>query len=227
MGTSSGRLATFKLLPEPSGGYKVKYAGSMMAEGNIVSLSPINVDTGEPAIATQEIVGSLRNGIRVNGVLLAVTGTGARIFKPPAAKGAHKSWDDCICHQAAVSRFEAHTFALVGLFGDGTTKAFSVPGLREIGSTDISQLLDMRRLSAAIVTPTGNIVGWTGPSELALLNVWGSGQDLWVMNPCRRTNVDIDMKPELAPLIGFSIQKCSSHLGPLYPTFNGFQELHM
>lgn len=227
MGTTSGRLVTFKLLPEPSGGYKVKYAGSMMAEGNIVSLSPIDVDTGEPAIATQEVVGNLRNGVRVNGVLVAVMGNGARIFKPPAAKGAHKSWDDCICHQAAVSRFEAHTFALVGLFGDGTTKAFSVPGLREIGSTDISQLLDMRRLSAAIITPTGNVVGWTGPSELALLNVWGSGQDLWVMSLCPRRNVDVNMKPGLAPSIDCSIQKCSFHLGPPYQIFNGYQERHM
>lgn len=208
IGTNLGRIATFKLLPEPSGGYKVKYAGSVTLDSNVVSLSPINVDSGEPAIATPEIVSELRNGIRVNGVLLAVMGNGARIFKPPTAKGAHKSWDDYICHQAAVSRFEAHTFGLVGLFGDGTAKLFSVPGLKEIASADVSQVLDVRRMSAAIVTPTGNIVGWTGPSEVALLNVWGSGQDLYVTVPETCASVKADSPPGPALSTDCSTQRC-------------------
>ena len=169
---------TFKLLPEASGGYSVKLAGTCSLDDNVISLKPINVDTGEPVAATQDIVGSLRTGTRVNGSLLAVTSTGARIFKPASAKGASKTWDNFICYQAAVSRFEAHTYAMVGLFGDGTAKAFSIPGLKEISSVDVSQHLDIRRLSDAIVTPTGFIFGWTGPSEIVALNVWGTGQDL-------------------------------------------------
>ena len=77
-------------------------------------------------------------------------------------------------------RYEAHTFALVGIFGDGTAKAFSVPGLKEIASADVSKILDIRRISETLVTPTGSVFGWTGPSELAALNVWGIGQDLYV-----------------------------------------------
>ena len=103
-GTSLGRVFTFKLLPEKSGGYAVHFAGSTATEDRVILLSPINIDTGEPALATQDIVGSLRNGLRVNGVLIAVTGQGARIFKPATAKGAHKSWDDFICYQANVCR---------------------------------------------------------------------------------------------------------------------------
>ena len=173
-----GRLVTLKLLPEASGGYSVQLAGSCSVDDKVISLTPINVDTGEPAVATPEIVGSLRTGARVNGSLLAVTSTGARIFKPPTAKGAHKSWDDFVCYQAAVACFEAHTYALVGLFGDGTAKAFSIPGLKELASVDVSQVLDIQRLSDDIVTPTGFIFGWTGPSEIVALNIFGSGQDL-------------------------------------------------
>ena len=171
-------MVTHKLLPEPSGGYAVKLAGACSLEGKIVAIFPINADTGEPTEATPELVAGLRTGLRVNGVLLVVTQTGARIFKPAAAKGAQKSWDDYMCYTATVARFEAHTYALVGLFGDGCAKAFSIPGLKEIASSNVSNLLDPRRFSEAIITPTGAIFGWTGPSEIAALNVWGTGQNL-------------------------------------------------
>ena len=177
-GTSLGRLVTFKLLPEATGGYTVKLVGSCMLDDKIISMSPINTDSGELAAATQDVVASLRSGARINGVMLAVTTTGARIFKPATAKGASKSWDQFLCYQAAVVKFEAYTYALVGLFGDGSAKAFSIPGLKEIASTNVTNVLDVRRLSEAVITPTGFIFGWTGPSEIAVLNVWGTGQDL-------------------------------------------------
>ena len=156
----------------------MQLAGTSSLENMIISISPINVDTGELADATQDMVGSLRNGARINGVLLAVTSAGAYIFKPPSAKGAHKSWEDFICYQAAVVRFEAHSYALVGLFGDGAAKAFSIPGLNKIASAEVSRVLNVRRISEAIITPTGFVFGWIGPSEIVVLNVWGTGQDL-------------------------------------------------
>ena len=178
VGTNLGRLVTFKLLPEATGGYTVKLVGTCMLDDKIISILPINTDSGNLAAATQDVVASLRSGARINGVVLAVTTTGARIFKPAAAKGANKSWDQFLCYQAAIVKFEAYTYALVGLFGDGCAKAFSVPGLKEIASTNVSHILDVRRFSEAIVTPTGFLIGWTGPSEIAALNVWGTGQDL-------------------------------------------------
>jgi len=178
VGTNLGRLVTFKLLPEAHGGYAVKFVGYTNLEDKLISILPINSDTGETAGATTELVAGLRTGSRVNGVLVAVTQTGARIFKPAAAKGASKSWDDFLCYRAAVVRFEAHTYALLGLFGDGCAKAYSIPGLKEIASTNVSHILDVQRFSEALITPTGFVFGWTGPSEIVALNVWGTGQDL-------------------------------------------------
>ncbi|KAG8529200.1 uncharacterized protein KY384_005835 [Bacidia gigantensis] len=178
VGTNTGNLLTFKLLPESSGGYAVKMAGLCHLSDRIISIHPINIDTGGPADAAQEIIGGLRSGTKVNGDVLVITSNGAHLFRPPSSKGAHKSWDTVVCYQAAVARFEAHTYALVGVFGDGTAKAFSIPGLKEIASADISTILDIQRLSEAIVTPIGYIFGWIGPSEVAVLNVWGTGQDL-------------------------------------------------
>ena len=120
----------------------------------------------------------MKSGNQTNGVLVVTTTTGIHIFKPATAKGAHRSFDDFFCDSAAVARFEDRGFALIGLFGDGYARAYSLPALKEIGQAKLNHILDVKRLGEAAITPTGDIVAWTGPSELALLNVWGAGQSL-------------------------------------------------
>jgi syntaxin-binding protein 5 len=141
----------------------------------LIRISPLNSDTGHAASASQHAVANLRNGGKVNGVLLVAAETGARIFKPASNKGASKSWDASVCLSASVSRFEDRGYALVGLFGDGYARAYSIPALREIGSSKVSQIIDPIRFRDAIITGSGDILGWTGPSEVALINVWGTG----------------------------------------------------
>ena len=72
---------------------------------------------------------------------------------------------------------ELHGFALVGVFGDGTTRAYSLPALKEIGLFNLT-MLDKTRSTSSIVTNSGDIIGWTGPSEIAMLSVWGTGKGL-------------------------------------------------
>ena len=67
---------------------------------------------------------------------------------------------------------------LMFLQGDGRARAFSIPGLKDIRSARVDETLDVRRFSDAVVTGTGEIIGWTSPSEIAVLNVWGTGDDL-------------------------------------------------
>jgi syntaxin-binding protein 5 len=76
-----------------------------------------------------------------------------------------------------VTHFELHGYAIVGVFGDGSTRAYSLPGLKEIGAASLP-MLDKPRISSTIITPSGDIFGWTSPSEIAMLNVWGTGQPL-------------------------------------------------
>ncbi|KAL9123171.1 MAG: hypothetical protein Q9187_000287, partial [Circinaria calcarea] len=177
VGTNLGRLATFKLLPSPQGGYSVQLAGVSSIDDNIICICAVSADTGKPASASQTVVANLRDGYTVNGVLLVVTQGGARIFKPATAKGASKTWNECLCDSANVVQFEDRGFALVGLFGDGSAKAFSIPSLKEIASIEVGHNLDVRRFAEAIISPTGDIFGWSGPSEISVLNVWGRGRN--------------------------------------------------
>ena len=179
VGTSKGHVATFKILPSQSGRYSGQSAGvAHISEDRVVSISPIDSHTGQPAYASGPAVGGLAQGKRTDGVIVVTTASSAHIFKPTHSKGASRSFDNGFCDTARVAQYENRGFALVGLFGDGTVRVFSLPGLKEIGGQRINHVLDTQRFSEAIVTPTGDIFGWTGPSEVAVLNTFGSGVTL-------------------------------------------------
>lgn len=179
MGTNRGNLATFKILPSEGGRYVAQFVGTSLLDDKVINIIPINADDGGLALATPNAVGGLRNGVRVNGAVVAVTVSGCRIFKPATSKGAHRSWDDYLCDSAAVVKTEARGYSLVGLFGDGYTRAFSIPGLKEIGASPINQIADMRRLSDATISSNGTVMVWTSPSEVGLFSVWGGGHGLY------------------------------------------------
>ena len=147
-------------------------------DARLISISPINAETGAPAYATQAAVAGLKSGQRTNGVVVAVTTSSAHIFKPASSKGAQKTFDNFLCDSATVARFQDRGYAIIGLFGDGRARAYSIPGLKEVGNAKIDHKLDIRRFGDAILTGTGDIFGWAGPSEMALLNVWGAGLEL-------------------------------------------------
>ncbi|CZT42500.1 related to SRO77-polarized exocytosis by regulating SNARE function [Rhynchosporium secalis] len=177
VGTNLGKVITLKILPESNGGYTAQFAGFSALADKIISISPIVADTGRPALATGAAVAALRSGQQTHGTLVAVSQTEARIFKPATAKGAHKTFDDFLCDSANVVDFEGRGHALVGVFGDGKTRAYSLPGLKEISAAPIA-MLDRTRTTNSIVTTSGDIFGWTGPSEIAMLSVWGTAQTL-------------------------------------------------
>ncbi|KAJ4412803.1 Lethal(2) giant larvae sro7 [Didymella pomorum] len=188
VGTNLGHLATFKLVPESSGRYAASFAGVSSLDDKVIKISPMHAESGRPAYASQSAVAGLRNGSRVNGVLLAVTVSGARLFRPAANKGAHKTWDQFLCDSAAVVRYEDLGYALLGLYGDGCARGYSIPALKEIGAVKVSDVLDVRRFSDAVITSTGDIFGWKGPAEMVLINIFGTGLRLdmsrdTLMNP--------------------------------------------
>jgi syntaxin-binding protein 5 len=175
VGTNLGHLATFQLLPEADGRYAAKFAGVCSLDDKIIKVCPMYAETGRPAYASQSAVAGLRTGSKVNGVLLAITASGVRLFRPATNKGAHKTFDQYLCDSAMVIRYEEVGYALLGLYGDGCARAYSLPAFKEIGSVKVSDVLDVRRFSDAIITSTGDIFGWKGPAEMALINVFGHG----------------------------------------------------
>ena len=179
VGTSRGRVATFKILPSPTGRYSGQFAGlTDISHDKVVSLFPIEARSGVAAYASGQAVAGLQQGRRVDGVLVATTMSSAHIFKPAHSKGASKTFDNGLCDSATVVTYDGRGHALVGLFGDGTVRAYSIPGLKEISNQRMNHVLDTKRFPEAVITPTGDILGWTGPSEIAMFNIFGSGLPL-------------------------------------------------
>lgn len=180
VGTNRGHVATFKILPSGSG-YSASFVGSSSSDDKIISICPMDAETGNLATASQSAFAELRNGYRLNGVVIAVTPSNCRIFKPANAKGAHKNWDEFMCDSASIVKTD-RGHSLVGLFGDGKGRAYSIPALKEISSLQLSDTLDVRRFGEAQISPTGSILGWVGPSELSMVHVWGAGSPLYAAN---------------------------------------------
>lgn len=71
VGTNLGKVITFKLLPAQNGSYSVQLAGVVAFDDKIISLSPIEANTGKPATATGANVAGLREGRSIHGALVA------------------------------------------------------------------------------------------------------------------------------------------------------------
>ncbi|KAL2268367.1 hypothetical protein VTJ83DRAFT_3213 [Remersonia thermophila] len=175
VGTNLGHVATLKILPSGAGGYTAQPAGVAKCGGDkVVAICPVNADTGKPALATGLAVAGLREGRQVHGVLVVATQTEARIFKPATAKGASRSFDDQLCDTARVVEVPGSASgatALVAVFGDRTARAYALPSLKELGRVSLP-ILDAARTTAAVLSPAGDLLAWTGPSELAVLPLW-------------------------------------------------------
>ncbi|KAF2723408.1 hypothetical protein K431DRAFT_219933 [Polychaeton citri CBS 116435] len=195
VGTNLGQLATLKVVPEPSGRYAVHYSGAVKLDSKVTHLFPINAESGRPATASPNAVASLRSGARTNGALLAVTPSSVHIIRPATNKGAHKSFDSFFCDSAGIARYQNQGYCFIGLFGDGYARVLSIPGLKEIASLRLSERLDVRRFGEAAVTNSGNIIGFTGPSELGLTTVFGMGDGLSQRGPDKLFNPEALIPP--------------------------------
>lgn len=175
------------------------YAGSnQLDESPILSLTPLNSDSGRRSWATPQAVASLREGIKTPGVVLAVSRNEARIFKPPQARGAHKSWsDESSCHAACVTELEGYGICLTLVIDPGNVVSYSLPGLKLIGvQLSLCQVFDKERMAASRVLESGHILGWTGEHEIGLLYQWGKG----VQPDTATTPSDTLYNPDTPPL---------------------------
>ena len=156
---------------QPSRSYPIKVGDTPRStqalshwDNKIMQIAPIIADTGHPAQASQHAMAALRSGHKVSGALVAVTPTSIHVFRPATAKGAHKSFDNYFCDAAGVVRYQDQGYAVLGLFGGRVNaRAFSIPSLRELASLKASDILNVRRFCDAVIAPTGNILGFTGP----------------------------------------------------------------
>ncbi|CCU74158.1 SNARE-dependent exocytosis protein (Sro7) [Blumeria hordei DH14] len=171
VGTYLGKILTFKILPGSGTPYTAEFVGVSSLSDKIISIIPIISNSGQLAKATADTVRALRLGQQTDAVIVAVSQTEIRIFRPTTSKGASKTLDSHFCEAAQIVAFENQRFILTCIFGDASLRAFSLPGLKEVNSAKISEL-EASLLSSAKIGSSGRVYGWTGPSEISILNIW-------------------------------------------------------
>lgn len=60
------------------------------------------------------------------------------------------------------------------LFDDRTARAYALPSLKELGRVSLESVLDPARTTSAVLSPAGDLLAWTGPSELAVIPLWST-----------------------------------------------------
>lgn len=116
------------------------------------------------------------------------------------------------CDAAAVAELELQGFAVVCVFSDQTARAYSIPALKEIGKADLP-MIDSSRSNNTVVTQTGDVFAWTGPSEMTVVHVWGTGKPL---QPSNDTMINPQIECPIRPTIS-NMQWISGtqHVSPL------------
>lgn len=177
-----GRVITFKLLPQQGGGFACIFEGVNNLDENapIISIIPINSDSGKRTWATPQAVAGLREDVKTPGVIVCVSQNDARIFKPPQARGAHKTWgDEFTAHAACVCELEDYGICLSIVTDLGLIINYSLPGLKQIGAPiSIKNVFEKERLHMTTVLESGHILGWSGEHELTLVYQWGLDKNL-------------------------------------------------
>ena len=183
VGTSLGRIGSFKILPTEGGkGYMVNFVDSTSSslEDPVVDIIPINTETGALAPASQHAVLGLRSGAKVSGAVIAITRSEARIYRPPSGKGVHKAWNEhsLACVAAGLIELEAYGVALVCAMLSGVVKVYSIPALKEVTELNIvgHRGVDVTKTEEVHIFPNGDIVALSSPTCLITLNMFGTGK---------------------------------------------------
>lgn len=183
VGTSLGRIGSFKILPTEGGkGYTVDLVDSTSSsfEDPVVDIIPINIETGALAPASQHAVLGLRSGAKVPGAVIAITRSEARIYRPPNGKGVHKAWNEqsLACTAAGLIEIEIYGVALVCAMLSGVAKVFSIPALKEVTELNLVGRggVDVTKTEEMYILPTGDIVALSSPTCLITLSMFGTGK---------------------------------------------------
>ncbi|RPA84584.1 hypothetical protein BJ508DRAFT_236147 [Ascobolus immersus RN42] len=181
-GTSLGKTHTVTLLPaQPGPCFAATYVSSLSSSASPVhSILPIESNRGLPSLATHMGLAALSEGRKHHGVLVSVSATEIRLFRPPATKGTKLSLSSkdsrFITAQTAIHR--GHGTVLLTINTAGIIAAYTLPNLKEIWKTDLTAAplnYHPAHLSEIKISPSGDIIGKTENNRVFVVNLWGTG----------------------------------------------------
>ncbi|KAK9450747.1 lethal giant larvae like, C-terminal-domain-containing protein [Limtongia smithiae] len=184
VGTSAGRLVTLRILPTKGGSHAVQYVATSNVKGRVFSIIPFDYEFGVSAVASQNVLSRLPQGIVIHGAIIAVSADEARIIRMPNNRAGSKSFDTAKAIAAGLSYLrQGDTLVLVIVMTGGLIKVYSLPGLRELATLSAAKYFDPRfTASSTVVCMNGDVLFGAGKNESVMFNIFGTanvGRSLW------------------------------------------------
>lgn len=190
---AGGNLLTFKIVPQPNGGFDVAFADKTLglnykstdtAPSGLDSIMPINSSNGESAVATLDMFRRLAQNVLIPGYIVVGSKRDLRVLKTPKQKLAHKVVDET-CLASGIVHTRPNGAVLAALTETGFVKLFSLPALSDVA--DIKLPVDIyKRLQAPLkssaalassVTSSGQVFVKLSKSETLELIVYDESKN--------------------------------------------------
>lgn len=193
VGTNAGgNFLTFKIVPQPNGGFDVAFADKTLGlnykstetgASGLDKIMPINASNGESAVASLEMFRRLGQNVIIPGYIVVSSPRDLRVLKLPKQKLAHKVVDEK-CVACGIVNVRPKGTVLASLTESGFVKLFSLPALSDVA--DIKLPVDtFKRLQSALkglatrssVMPSGEVFIQTSGTETASLIVYDESKN--------------------------------------------------
>lgn len=175
VGTSLGRLLTYRIVPTGGGSHSVQLVGGIQTKGGskVLAVIPFDTDYGVSAVASPTILGKLGQGIVINGSLIVVTAEEARILRLPKNKQSSRTFDEKVLVAGLSFLRQGDTLVLTCVTETGYIRIYTIPGLKEIAHLSAQKFHDIRYAPRSIVSLNGDVMLGIGRNESALFSIWG------------------------------------------------------
>lgn len=194
--TSHGKLYTYRLVPR-QGVYQAELVGSLSCSTSVRRIAPIETYKGHSARANPDSVASLRDGNKVEGLVVLFAEDEVRICKPSSTKGTKESFNGRKCVTGNVAESEGHGVVAVCVMESGDVIYLSLPALNRVHEMSIANIgFDVtRKLDQFYVSDTGDLVGWLEDGQYGAACIWGIGTRLRQSKPSLLYNPQLAVPP--------------------------------
>lgn len=176
VGSSTGNVYTFRVIPNSNGGYSVQFDSSTAAtETAIKSVIPINMVTGTSAVATMEEMNRLSQGILISGGLIVVSENEIRILRQPKGKLTHRTDLPSIAATGISSMREGDALVLTCITKNCETAYYAIPSLREITKIPFPFHANPAYIFNSLIMANGDALIQQDRHSAALISIWGRG----------------------------------------------------
>jgi len=203
VGTSSGSVSLFKIVPNGKGGFRVDNSNhDNSINCSIVRLVALGVQLGREARATGQAMAGLRDGSTRTEALILVVGTQeTRTLKPSLQKLSSRDLNGICVAANTIHRTEGS--ALITVIND-QFMSYSLPSLKEIGRIRLPQSISIRtdRAKEVCIIEGGDVLIWTQQNQCCLLNLWGRGvlQDEIAVDDLYNPDLRTPARPQIGTL---------------------------